>query len=1401
MAKVTIDVEARFVDHLSDEARASTLRAQRELNKLDKTKVKPLIDIENNKFLRKLRELEAKMRKLGHTKTAVVLHAVDKASTVIAKVINKAHSIAGQVWNAYVKVRDSEAVSSLKKVGSLGKSIAGKTWRAVVKVADYATAPLRKLKNMLFSIQTLIGSIVAGMAAKKFIVDPIGLADQYSGSYIGFSTLLGKTRGQQMMNEIDRFAKKTPFKTSGVINNVQKMMSYGWDPERIIEDMETIGDAAAATGKGDQGLESIVYALSEIRSKGKLSTQELNQLASAGIRAKGYLAEGLGYGTSDEGMMKLAKDLEKGTIGANQAIDLILKGMKEFQGMMDRTATETVSGLWSNIEDTFEINIFRRWGQGLQDGARKSFGAVVDLLDNAEAALVRFGDTLYEVGKTISNWAADKFQKLVDRILKITGSFEFKKASLGEKISMLWNGAIVDPLKEWWDKGGRAKTAETAGKIGKWMGEFITDGLLALFGATDILDKSVGEKSGKSVGGSFLKGFLDGFDASAITKAFVDAISNVWGALPWWGKILVGGYAGAKVLGGIGSLAGGISSGIGAIGSVLGTAGVAGIGSKGLLGFLANTGYRVMDGPLFNGTTALSVGGGTAALAGAGALTAGAGIIHTGLSAYDAYKSYKQGDIYGGRANLARAGFTAAGIGGGALAGAKLGAMTGSFAGPVGTLVGAGIGTAVGWFAGDKIAKHIEAAKFEVKALGKEYKNANTEAEKAAIKAKAIYLNLKKHFGDIKLSMDEIKEVSKQIVWGEKLDDFDKFTASTQNAEANLQSLKNATTETNKWMWKAGLGVKFNEGEKKSFKKAFDDYINGAKSYVENKHYEFTAAVSLLVNTKSGTGKEILESGNAYYGKLKAELDKAGKTLGDTLSKALEDGIISADEQKAIAAAQKKIADITNKIATANQEAKLELIKVKFDKGNIDLDSFQNLMTSLQSTLEERLTNTDKAFTASVASLKLQLKDGAISQKEYDKQLKALIEGRTTSIKEAKIAVKKVAIEILGNAYQNELGENAAEKLNKALNQAITDKIDPIEWSDEKLKKLLGVDNISDESLGAIKQQLSEIFNNFELVEVDGKIKLNPKVENKGEAKEKVKEEVDKDVPDKVDKNVDVHISGNKVIQNTIEVWAEEFGIPESQAKLIALLLTGDKKVLNKIDVSTLAKEFGIPESQAKTILEKLTGEKSIENRLSIMVSEFGIPDTLSKTIKVNLKAIKGKITNAIGSLPVAPRWQSMGYDGGDARGGIEYPHGFNAPGFAGGGMVRGGAKLIKVAEEGTPEMIIPLGSQRRERALKLWEKAGEMLGVNGFARGGRTDGGDEGIRFKRYSSDEPTGGQTVQVDVGGVTVNMQIDANGSNNIVEAIKAQSNEIAETMAGIFADAFKGQFENTPVRGGA
>ena len=1275
--KVTIDVEARFIDNVTNEARAATKsfgtlekaaeNTQKDLKELGKTKVKPKVDLDSNSAARKLDAMDKKLNKFGKSKAEAKLSILDKATATIDKVTSKAKAFGSKTYSALVKIRDSNVLSSLNKMSDGLKSITSKAWTTVVKIKDTFTAPLTKLKNMLFNVKTLIAGIASAWAATQLVVKPINLADAYSSAQIGFSTLLGETGGQKMMDALDEFAKVTPFKTSGVIQSAQKMMAMGWDTETLIEDLEVIGNAAAATGKLDQGLESIVRALSQIKTKGKLSTEELNQLAEAGISAKAMLAENLGYGTGDEGIAKMTADLEKGAIASNVAIQALLEGMHKYDGMMESMANETVEGLWSQITDVFEINIFRKWGQGLQDGAKRGFGTVTQLLDKAEDGLSKLGDILYELGKTASNWVADKFQVLVDKIMEITDTFEFQNADFGGKISMLWNGLVADPLKEWWENGGRDKTVDTARDIG-----------------------------------------------SAIAKGIFEAISIAWEALPWWGKLLVGGYGAGKLAGGIANFAGGITKFLGSSGTIgagnavvgasgllglIGKTGVAGVGASGILGTLANTGYT-----LVGGTSALTMGGGAAALIGgasiAGGVAGGASLIKGGI---DLYRGYTTNDELEAKASKASGWTAIGGVGAGAAAGAAIGSIIPVIGTAVGALVGAGIGGIAGWIGGNAWADNIRATDDAINDVTAATEDLETEQEKLEKRAKMVWQNMRDHFGDIKLSTSEIAALTKQIVWGDDLAYYEQFTTAVNTAAENLKTLKSASEDTNKWMWKASLGVKFGKDDKDAIAASFNDFINSAITYAENKHYEFTAAVSLLVGAESDTGKSILTSGNAFYSKVQEELNGLSADLAGKVEIALQDGVITLDEHDELINLQQQIAAITSKLSEAETEAELELIKVKFGTGNLDADSFNTLMAQLETTLNERISASDDAFTASVAGLNIELEDGAISQEEYDKQIKELTEGYNAQIDEVKARVMNVAIELVGEAYGEEFPgvEDVAGHLKTALEASIALGIDPINWTTDQARRFLNTPSLSESSADAIASCLGSV------------------VDQLGIDLQKLS----------VDTTVGINIQGDPSISQ-LTLGAKEFGINSYYS--FSPTVTVNPNVL------TTAKSFR---------LQMLEGE-----------------------------GYRGGI-----------------FGGSFARGGMTDNS----------GIVGGSTRYIRVNEE-SPEMIIPLSDQRRGRALKLWAQAGNIMGVPGFARGGIIGGGggsDEGLRFHTYSSGEASSGRSVQVDVGGVTLEINVSGSDRESIVEAIKAQAGDLADYFVGVIAEALEAEFENTPVRGGA
>ena len=1356
--KITMDLELRFIDNATSQAKSTSKafdqiekeakEAGREIDNLAKKKAKPSVDADTSKLDRKLSKTDSLLKKLGFRKTKTVIDADDRATAKITKALNKVKGWAGKKFNAFLELKDSNALRTLNKMSDGLNSLTRKTFRIPVKILDYATRPLRGLQNMLFSIKGLVAAITAGFAAQQLVINPINVADAYSSAKISFSTLLGESQGQQMMDNLDQFAKATPFNTTNVIENAQKMLAMGWDAESIIKDMEIIGNAAAATGKLDTGLESIVRAMSQIKTKGRLSTEELNQLAEAGIAAKAMLAEGLGYGTGDAGIAAMTKDLEEGLIASDVAIQALLAGMQKYDGMMDSMANETVEGLKSQLLDTFNINIVRKWGQGLQDGAKRGLGTVVDLLDDAEGAMEKIGDSVYEVGAELSNWAADKLENAVKRITEITDSYEFQNADLVEKLKMLWKGVITDPLREWWENGGRDKTIETAGEIGEWMGKTITSGLLAIFGVTDILDESnfpvddEGNRIGMNVAQSFVDGFRANFDGAAITDAFVDAISDVWNALPTWAKIVLGVYTGGKVAGAVANFAGGVGSFVGGVKNVIGSAGtigagnavvgatgllgllgktgVAGVGASGILGGLANTGYT-----LVGGTSALTMGGGTAALIGgagiAGGLAGGASLISGGV---DMYRGFTTDDEIEREANLQSGGYKIGGVATGAALGAAIGSVVPVLGTALGALIGAGIGGIGGWILGENEADKIRATDDAINDVTAAVQDLETEEEKLEARNKLVWQNMQDHFGDIKLSMSEITRLANQIVWGEDLAKYETFATAMNTAAANLQSLNAAGQQIDRWLWKAGLGVTFNDDEIESIVASFDEYINSAKSYLENKHYEFTAAVGLLVDVESEGGRSIIESGNAFYAKYKEDLDAAGQELGELLTQSVADGFINADEQAAIIAAQEKMAAITEKIASAETKAELQLIDIKFGQGKLDIDSFDSFMTQIQATLDERMTANDEAFKVAVSALQLQLQEGAISEEEYNSQLQTLVDGYTAKVDSVKAEILNVELDIIGEAYA--VDGVTKDKLSKALQDSLAQGIDPITWTTEQARQFLGIDSLSESSAGAIAQMLGGVASQLQLVEVDGQLLLNLGVTVPGDTPTKVEQAVDAAVPCTVDDDVDVII-----------------------------------KPLEKI------------------------------NKLNLTGADMVAQKTFSYSPLVNITAKLGTIS------PVSVPKQSV-IAINQYRGGIVGPG--SIPGYYDGGMVRGGAQLIKVAEEGSPEMIIPLSSQRRQRGLDLWEKAGQMLKVPGFARGGRTDGGDEGIRFMSYGSGEASGARTVHVDVGGVKVELHVNAEGSANIAEAVKAQLGEITDAVVGAIADELGAIFENTPVRGG-
>lgn len=440
--EIVIDVVSEYSDHASSglqQTGKNAEKASREMDKLGKKRAKPKLGLE------------------------------DKASPVLDKFGKKGDGLGKKTWTPKLGLKDT-ATAGIKKAMSAGMSFGRKTFSAALKINDKVTSQIKKIpsviskiKNSIFSLKTLAGGVITGIATKKLIADPVSLADEFQTYQIGFETMLkSKKKAMKFMDSAKKFASVTPFDTSAVVSNAQRMLAYEFSDKDIIPDLTKIGNASAALGAGEEGISRVSRALGQMKTNGRLNAEDMNQLTDVGINAWKYLADAEG-----KSIAQIREMSQKGQIGGDKAVKTILNGLKEFDGMMDKTSNSTVSGLMSNIKDTFDINIVSKWGKGLQKGATKGLGEFADYLDKSDAKLKEAGTSLEKLGEYASTSVFKGLEKAGDKIDDLISMPKFQNASIGGKISIAWDELIANPFSNWWDSKGKPAIVKKITGIGK----------------------------------------------------------------------------------------------------------------------------------------------------------------------------------------------------------------------------------------------------------------------------------------------------------------------------------------------------------------------------------------------------------------------------------------------------------------------------------------------------------------------------------------------------------------------------------------------------------------------------------------------------------------------------------------------------------------------------------------------------------------------------------------------------------------------------------------------------------------------------------------------------------------------------------------------------------------------
>ena len=280
--------------------------------------------------------------------------------------------------------------------------------------------------------------------------------------------------------------------------------------------------------------------------------------------------------------------------------------------------------------------------------------------------------------------------------------------------------------------------------------------------------------------------------------------------------------------------------------------------------------------------------------------------------------------------------------------------------------------------------------------------------------------------------------------------------------------------------WKASLGMKFDDNEISEYIAGVDNMLSSASQYLEDKHYQAKAAIDLLV--EPGNETDMTTGLNAMYADMQSKIESLGKDLHAKVNVALEDGVITLDEQAEITNYRIEITDITNQISQAETEASFQSLKVKYSGASLDADSFANLVAEIQTNVQEAAQSYDDALEVSLTNLNLQLQSGAINQEQFDAQLQALTEGYQAKITDLSVRVESFELQSIADAFGSELDGilpdiegTVAEKLGTAMHNAMAAGVDVENWDVSTASQWLDLDGLSAETQSAITELMSQV--------------------------------------------------------------------------------------------------------------------------------------------------------------------------------------------------------------------------------------------------------------------------------------------------------------------------------------
>lgn len=1291
--------------------------------------------------------------------------SVDRSREYVSKFDEQANKTqqnlakwAKEKYQIYLEAKENIS-PVLDTVGGGIKSLAGKTWSFTLKALDFATTPVRTLLNLLKNPLLQAGAF---FGVSLGLTDTINTQKDFEAAMSQVQAVSGADSDEleQLTKKAEEMGATTKFTATDSAEAFNYMAMAGWKTEDMLDGISGIMQLAAAANE-DLGTTSdiVTDALTAFGLKASDAGMFSDVLAAASSNANtnvsmmgetfkfaASMAGSLGYSVQDVALMTglMANSGIKASM-AGTALNSIMTrlstnthhardtleelGIKFFDAQGNARplvdVMEELRDATANMNDEQKTSVANAIaGTNSQKGllailnaSETDYNKLANAIDNAAGASERMADTQLDnlsgsitllqsavdgvkisFGSRLNHYVRDvadgltaampdveaalsDFMDFVDRkydviqakMRDLTASDEWQNADFGGRVKLAWNEIVAEPFSEWWKNTGKSMVSNIAGDVGRGIGSGIGAGLMMLLG----IDVSDSVNEGASVGKAFAQGFADGFDFDTIKDGLLSGIGNLFSSA---GKLLPGGKSadlGSVVSAAIIAKAAMPAVGVGKDVWTIG---------KGIFGAQASLGGASLAGTVAGST-------GNAMVAGTGILggLANVGYAVGGGSKAGLYFGSTSGALSGGMAALEGAGAVAGAVTAGAtLISAGIdaytamkssdkekqaaygqsaawkagGVATGAAAGAMlGSFI-PGVGTVVGGLVGAGIGGLT--GYVEGKRIKKEYQE-SAEAEALTNE------KLQKVYEITGSSTDSVNFKTKSLT--EALKD---TTVTTEEFNTMLQravsddliehfgSLHLSLTEIKE----AASSIAFDGAETRfnNFSTAVQDVesslssVKSTFSSLEKENWK----MSLGTHVTEADVKEYRSSIDQMLSSTATYLENKHYEASMAFKLIMGEDANTDGLDATYSAIDAQLDGLKEKLNTAIDA------NIKLNGGVLKLDSDSEIL-SLQQQIQDITNQVSTAQeNAKFDTLKIKYGGAALDAESFaslQEELKNTVSSMTSQYDEA------LEVNVTNLRLQLDRGDIDQDEYNRQL-QALTDSYHA---------------QVSDLQVRVESFQLDSIAEAYSSA-LDG---ILPDL--KGTTSEKLQQAMDAALKEKP--NVADWTSSDVV------EWFDLNGMDaETQAALVERL----KAVADSMPASFAdsIRGSGLGKAALDAVDDELDAVSATKFKKDVY-AQFNLHSSMNSVVAPSSSG-SSSYTSPVTGKTVTP--YAAGY------------HGMSIGGHATGGMVNG-RELSWVGEEG-PEMIIPLVPARRERAVELYQQAGEILGVTAHATGGLVGSG-----------------------------------------------------------------------------